>query len=226
MSQPQVWGLILSRKGSKRLPGKACLPLQGQPLVTYTFEAARSAKKLDKTWLFSDDDAVKALAEAHSICIPDFERPEGVSQDTATSEDTLCYFLQQFELTALPHYLVLLQPTSPLRSAEDIDNAIMAFQNSSADTLISVTQPPKPLQWSYRRSSDQTLEPAFPDNKADLVYPNGAIYITRPERLLSGHALASGRMVGYEMPWERSIDIDTAEDFRWAEQLLKQPVSH
>lgn len=224
MSQARIWGLVLSRKGSKRLPQKACLPLQGQPMIGYTFQAAKASKKLNETWLFSDDQDAIAVAEQHGIAVPDFERPESASQDATSSEDTLRYFLQQFDLTALPELLVLLQPTSPLRSAEDIDGAIEAFQKGSAETVITVTTPPKPLQWSYIKKPDQTLEPAFPDSKADLVYPNGAIYITRPERLLAGQDLMSGRVQGYEMPWARSIDIDTPEDFQWAEMLLKQPV--
>ncbi len=220
MSQPRIWGLILSRKGSKRLPGKALLPLNGKPMLAYSFTAAKNARQLDQCWFFSDDPDAQQLAFDMGVSLPPFERPESVSGDQVSSEVTVRHFLSAFPPSERPDIFVLLQATSPLRESSDIDAAIEHYLDSQADALVSITCPQKPLSWAYQRKENGELLPAFNDPAPDLVYPNGAIYITATSRLLSGEALVSGRVQGYEMPWERSIDIDTREDYEWAQYWL------
>lgn len=216
---------MLSRKGSKRLPGKALLPLLEKPLAQYTFEAAKESRLLEKTWIFSDDEALLALAKTQGISIPEFERPEHISQDETSTEESIRYFLSRFENQQRPDLIMLLQPTSPLRTSGDVDAAIQRMINApSADGLISVTPPPKPLSWVYRMDKAGSLKQAgiaceTPGEK--LLLPNGAIYIIRPKHVLAGKNIGEGHYIGFEMPANRSVDIDTAEDFGYAEYLLK-----
>jgi CMP-N-acetylneuraminic acid synthetase len=159
------------------------------------------------------------LANKSNIHIPPFERPSDVSHSKSTTEETILYFLKQFPKEELPDLLVLLQATSPLRTSEDIDEAIALFESSDGDGIISVTRPYKPLSWTYERLSDKTLTPLFSEER-DWVFPNGALYLFPPKQFLNDGTFLSGKIRGYEMPFCRSIDIDTLEDFYWAETLL------
>lgn len=226
--KPVIWGLVLSRKNSKRLPGKTLRSLAGKPMLAYTLEAAKGAYGLDQCWMFSDDSEALQLADSLGIRIPSFERPEQVSHDKATSEETVHYFLSQFPPEKLPDYLMLLQATSPLRTSQDIDGAIETLFGHStvkADGLVSIFQPAKPLSWLYEQDPGTLLLTSFTQESEHWKMPNGAIYIIKPKDVLAGKGLLAGNILGYEMPWQRSIDVDTIEDFLFAEALLANSVN-
>lgn len=214
----------MSRKNSKRLPGKTLKPLAGKPMIAYTFEAARNAKLLERCWIFSDDADAIALAKKMGIEAPPFDRPEAVSTDQATTEETVRCFLSRFSRESLPDYLMLLQATSPLRTSFDIDRSIeLLFGHSTlkADGVVSVCQPAKPLSWLYEQNPGTLGLTPLKHDSAHWKMPNGAIYILKPGDLLDGKSLLEGEIIGYEMPWQRSADIDTIEDFLYAEAFLE-----
>jgi CMP-N,N'-diacetyllegionaminic acid synthase len=233
----KIWGLVLARKGSKRLPNKALLPLCDKPLAAYTLAAAAESVCLGATgntaWVFSDEPQLLALADTYGLAVPDFERPAALSEDASTTFDTVRYFLKQWPRADWPEVLVLLQVTSPLRSSADIDEAIAQFlreETEGCEYLVSVHRPLKPPHWTYSLLPDGSLEAALPESR-DYVFPNGAIYIFRPELLMSGRLEAGVKrettrplgMKAFMMPWERSLDVDYALDLKLAEWILTPP---
>lgn len=218
-NQAGCWALIVSRQGSTRLPGKATKMLGKKPLIAYTFEACLQAPSISRRMIFSDDPKVLQLAQASGIEIPGFERPAAISQSDTSTEETLRYFLKQFPASTLPSTMMLLQPTSPFRTWEDIENALALFNNTPCDGVISVTMPEKPAHWLYQKNDIGFLEPLLPQT-TEAWLPNGAIYLFKPQQILDGADFTSGNILPYVMPRERSIDIDTAEDFRWTENRL------
>ena len=224
---PGCWGLILARAGSQRLPGKSMRPLCGKPMAQYTMEAARAASSLSQQWLFTDDPDVIKLGQQLGVQLPTFDRPTNLSQAGTTTWQTVRYFLDQFPEAEWPNCLVLLQSTSPLRTSKDIDDAVAQFQQTpDCDLLISVYEPEKPLHWVLQRNKGNKLEPAFTQATPPLAFPNGALYIVRPE-LLRTHPEPSAEIPalnvqGFQMPATRSVDIDTLTDFQLAEWSLTQ----
>ncbi|MGE0200591.1 MAG: hypothetical protein AB7P76_06450 [Candidatus Melainabacteria bacterium] len=214
-----VWGVIPSRRDSRRLPGKAILPVNGEPMIHYTFQAALACDCLDRCLVYSDDPGVLALACDAGIELPPVDRPPHISGDASTTDDTLRALLNVYPRKHWPDTLVLLQPTSPLRVAADIESALAIYAGNACDAVVSVHRPAKPLSWTYWRLAGELL-PAFAED-IDLVMPNGAVYVGSTARLMAGEPLVSGRVLAHEMPWHASVDVDTLEDLLIAETLLR-----
>ena len=221
-----TWAVLMARTGSKRLPGKIMRSLAGKPLADYTLEAMLASNSLTKRWVFTDDQALLTRAREFGLDLPNFERPAAISEADSSSFETLRYFLKQFNREALPERLVLLQATSPLRTADDIEQALEQFDTDSCDYLVSVHAPLKPFSWTFEKASNGRLSRCHqPDN--ELVFPNGALSIFKPELILddSDNNLFDREdlvIKGYEMPWEASVDIDYLIDFQLAELLIQQ----
>lgn len=209
--------LITARGGSKGLPGKNVLFAAGKPLVAWTVEAALSAECVDRVVLSSDDDEIMAAARAAGCEVP-FRRPVHLASDVATSIDVVLHALDQ-----LPgyEYVVLLQPTSPLRTAADIDAAFKLMIESGAPSCVSVCEADQSPYWMYRVEVGNKLQRLLSEvdgitRRQDLppVYVlNGAIYIARTDWLRENKSFVGEETVAYLMPKERSLDIDTAQDF-------------
>ena len=217
MQSNKLIALIIARGESKGLPRKNVLYAGGKPLVAWTVEAAISAERVDRVVLSSDDDEIMAAARAAGCEVP-FGRPEHLASDTASSIDVVLHALDR-----LPgyEYVVLLQPTSPLRVAADIDAAFAMMLESSAPSCVSVCEADQSPYWMYRVEADTKLRRLLPEvegvtRRQDLppIYVlNGAIYIARIDWLRANKNFIGSESVAYLMPKERSLDIDTAEDF-------------
>lgn len=212
-----VLALVVARGGSKGLPGKNILPIQGKPLIQWTIDAARQSRYIDRLILSSDDEEIMAVA-AQGGCEVPFRRPVALASDAATSVDVVVDALQR-----LPGYdfLVLLQPTSPLRVAADIDGALALLVSSAAPSCVSVRPAEEHPYWTYRLGDDGRLacfaEPAgdMPQRRQDLPAAwcvNGAVYVVRVDWFLAVRSFLTPETVAYPMPAERSIDIDSAAD--------------
>ena len=212
----KVLGLIPARGGSKGLPGKNLLPVRGRPLIAWTAEAALAARHIDRVVVSSDDDAI--LAAGRACGCETLRRPAALASDTATTIDVVVHALDSI---GGHDVVVLLQPTSPLRTSDDIDAACERFAASGAPACVSVSLAEQSPYWMYRLGTGQTLEPivdlpAEATRRQDLpaVYAlNGAIYIADAGRLRAARAFVGADTIAYVMPASRSIDIDTAEDF-------------
>lgn len=227
MRSEKVIALITARGGSKGLPRKNVLCAGGKPLVAWTVHAALAASSVDRVVLSSDDDEIMAAARAAGCEVP-FRRPAELASDHASSMDVVLHALQE-----LPgyEYLVLLQPTSPLRTGADIDAAFQIMLNNKAPACVSVTEVDQSPYWMYRLADGDRLahilEP-LPgvSRRQDLppVYTlNGAIYIAKIDWLLESRNFLGTDTVAYRMSRSASIDIDDALDFQRFCQIVESP---
>lgn len=213
----RVLALIPARGGSKGLPGKNILSVAGRPLLAWSVDAARASRCVDRVVLSSDDNAIMAAARACGCDVP-FVRPAALASDTATTIDVVMHALD-----ALPGYelIVLLQPTSPQRTANDIDSACERLAASGAPACVSVCLVDQSPYWMYRLGEGQGLVPVIEPppgvtRRQDLppVYAlNGAVYVADAAWLRQTRAFVTRETVAHVMPAERSIDIDTIADF-------------
>lgn len=212
-----VLALITARGGSKGLHRKNVLDAGGKPLIAWSIEAALEAEVIDRLVLSSDDDEIMKAAKKWGCEVP-FRRPEELASDAATSMDVVLHALEK--LQGYEH-IVLLQPTSPLRTAADIDAAFALMNSTGAPSCVSVCEADQSPYWMFRLNAGDKLASLLPDEacasrRQDLppVYVlNGAIYIARVDWLLENRSFLSEGCIGYRMPRERSVDIDNAEEF-------------
>ena len=221
----QILGIILARGGSKGLPRKNVHDLAGKPLIAWTIEAGLKSEYLDRLILSSEDDEIIRVAEAHGCDVP-FRRPDELAEDETSSMDALLHALQQ---VSGYDYVVLLQPTSPLRSAEDIDACIERIYDSGAPACVSVTNTPKPPHWMYTLKDGYRLTPVLHDEEgvtrrqdAPPIYVlSGAVYVADTEWLMEHKSFMHADTVAYVIPSGRSIDIDNKLDIRIAESVIE-----
>ena len=211
----KVLGLITARGGSKDVPGKNIRLVGGKPLIAWTVEAGLASKYLDRLILSSDDEAIMAAARDHGCEVP-FKREARLAADDTPSMDVVFDALKR-----CPGYdwVVLLQPTSPLRRSEDIDAAIGRCVALGAPACVSVCVAEQSPYWMYTLQDGVRLSPLLPSSHAtrrqDLptVYVlNGAVYAADTGWLVKSRDFVTSETVAYEMPIERSLDIDTEAD--------------
>jgi len=196
----KIIAIIPARGGSKGIPQKNIRLLAGKPLVAYTIEHALRARQVNRTIVSTDDAEIAKVARQYGAEV--VIRPPELATDTASSEPVLLHVLSFLEQTEgyLPSLIVLLQPTSPLRQPDDIDNAIDTLNAAGADSL------------DYRhRPRRQDFTPEYVEN--------GSIYMTKTEILKQCENCLGGRIAFYEMSPLDSFQIDTEEDFLLVEQL-------
>lgn len=220
-----ILALIPARGGSKGVPGKNIRPLAGRPLIAWTIEAARRSRHVDRVVLSSENEDICRIAEAYGCEVP-FRRPPELARDDTPGIAPVLHAIAE-----LPgfDYVVLLQPTSPFRTAEDIDRAIARCIDAGAPTLVSLTPASQHPSWMYHMDADGRIvhvlgeEPIARRQELPRVYAlNGAIYVAHVETLEREQRLIGPGTIGYPMPRVRSLDIDTALDFDVAEVLARR----
>lgn len=218
--------IIPARGGSKGLPGKNIKAFAGLPLIAHTIKAALASKYIDKVVVSTDAQEIYDIAQKYGAH-PSFLRPEYLASDDARAIDAYTYTLDRLksEYDIFADNVVILQPTSPLRTSSDIDEAIDLFLEKKADSVISYTEELHPVQWHRYISESLQLESIFPeslDNRQKFkksYYPNGAVYVFKVS-LLKMQMYTSEQTYAYVMPRTRSVDIDTIDDFNYAEYLM------
>ena len=221
--------IIPARGGSKGLPGKNIRELAGKPLIAYTIEAALASTAVSRVIVSTDDKEIAEIAKRYGAEVP-FMRPVELATDTANAIDTYNYTIDRLEKESgksISEFMVLL-PTVPLRLAADIDGAHRIFKNKNAESVVSYTRENHPVSWHKYIDDNGKFEPLFEDNQLlnrqkhrETYYPNGAIYIFSRELIRSGKYYSSASYA-YIMPGERSVDIDTMEDFELAEFYINR----
>lgn len=219
----RVLGFIPARGGSKGVPNKNIRPLAGKALVLWTIEAANQSKYIDTLVLSSDSEQILQVASPHKT-VRTLKRPDHLSSDESPTLDAVFHALENF-----PNYdyLVVLQPTSPLRTSEDIDTCIeRCLENPSCISVVKSSESPF---WTYFKDESHKLSRVIPSppvtRRQDLqasYFPNGAVYVADVRELQKSNTLINEHTLAYEMPAERSVDIDTEDDFAYLEFLIQK----
>ena len=226
-------GVIPARGGSKRLPGKNIMLLAGKPLIQWTIEAGLESDVIDELIVSTDDIEIADISRKCGANVP-YIRPANLAMDSSSSYDVLEHALFELESKGKQYeYIIMLQPTSPLRTEYHIDSATSLLNDKKADGVVSVVKTEHPVQWCnvLPSSLEMTnfLDPEYRNVRSqDLPVSyrlNGAIYLSKVERLRKERSPVYGdRMFAYEMQRFESIDIDEYIDFQFAECLLGSPV--
>lgn len=210
----RVLGLVPARAGSQGLPGKNLRTLAGRPMIGWTLLAGQASVTLDRLVVTTDDEAVIALAEAMGV--EALRRPAELASASASVVDAIDH-----ALTALGDtwdYVVLLQPTSPLRTASDIDGAVALCHARNAPSVIGVSPMPKPSGF-YGAVGAEGLWTRNDPSTDEAAIINGAVYVGRPDILGRDRSFQSEGTLTWSMPPERGWDVDTLFDFVVCEAL-------
>lgn len=226
--KPKILAVIPARGGSKGVSRKNIRDLAGKPLIAWTIEEAKKSKYIDRVILSSEDMEIIEVAKQYGCDVP-FVRPIELAQDDTLGIEPVIHAIEQCPGY---DYVVLLQPTSPLRTVEDIDGCISYMFEKQADFCVSVTEPENSPYWMYTLH-DGAMEPLISQKQTimrrqDLfkVYAlNGAVYIGRTENILREQTFLTAKTKGYIMPTINSLDIDTNLDFKICSILLKERVN-
>ena len=231
--RPQILGVIPARGGSKGVPRKNIRPLAGKPLLAYTIEAALACEMLTDVVVSTDDPEIQSIALEYGAQAP-FLRPEELATDRALAIPTIQHAVREMETRrGQPYdYVVMLQPTTPLRAPEDITSALTSLIESGADGIISIVDarskhPMKLKRFEGERLVDYEKPPVENPPRqilSDVYAPSGSLYATRRNVFMEEGTFQGARCLGHIMPPERSVNIDNEIDFLVAEYMLsKQP---
>lgn len=216
--------IILARGGSKRLPRKNVLDLAGKPLIAWSIEAGLRSEYIDKVVVSSDDDEILEISK--NIGAEIIKRPEEFASDNATSFDGIKHVIDNIENY---DYVILLQPTSPLRNTKHIDRAIELLETKNAEAIISVCEMDHSPLWSNTLDDDLSMVGFLKDEvlnkrgqELEKYYRiNGAIYICERRIFLKEKSFfIKNDIFAYKMSREASIDIDERIDLKIAETLI------
>lgn len=218
-----VLAIIPARGGSKGVPRKNIRDVAGKPLIAWTIEEAKKSEYIDRLVVSTDDQEIADVAAQWGGEVP-FLRPAELAQDETPGIAPVIHMLTTSEYEY--DLVVLLQPTSPLRTTEDIDGAIALMVSRNANACVSVVAPDKSPYWMYFVDSTGHLVPLLEGDYArrqDIppVYAlNGAVYVAEVSWLLRKQSFVSDETVAYIMPKDRSIDIDTETDLAISNIIL------
>ena len=223
----RIIAIIPARSGSKGLPGKNIRMIAGKPLIAWTIESALEAKIFYRVIVSTDSPAIADVAQKWGAEVP-FLRPEELAGDNSSSYDVINYTLKQIEDIGLKDWVMMLQPTSPLRSSKDIKDMVLERTDTDFLSFVSVCPFSHPVEWintiPENGSMKDFLSPGVDKNprqnyKKNYIL-NGALYLSRVDYYLENRGFFGNKTKAFVMSEEKSIDIDTLFDFRLAECVL------
>ncbi|MBR2123721.1 MAG: acylneuraminate cytidylyltransferase family protein [Acetobacter sp.] len=224
----KILAIIPARGGSKGIPRKNIKEFLGKPLIAWTIMEAKKSQYINKCVVSTEDVEIKQVAEKWGGEV--LERPMNLALDNTPGVESVIHAIEAF-----PNYdyVVLLQPTSPLRTVNDIDGCIKYTIDHNAINCVSVTISMISPYWMYSKKEDSFMQALLPIDKKlwyqrqklPTVYQlNGAIYIVTPDFVKREKTLVGNHFLGYEMPKDRSYDIDDPEDFVLCEYLMSKRI--
>jgi len=226
----EILAVIPARGGSKGLPGKNIKLIAGKPLIAWSIEAAKESRYVDEVIISTDSQEIADVAASWGGNVP-FLRPAELATDEARGIDVILHAINWMRShTSRFSLVVVLQPTSPLRTSEDIDNAVELYFGKNANAIVSVCKAEHHPWWSNTLQEDgdmkNFLRPETQNtNRQDLptyFRLNGALYLADINFLERSNTFISEGTFAYLMPQEKSVDIDTHTDFLLAEILLTE----
>ncbi|MGL0935018.1 acylneuraminate cytidylyltransferase family protein [Vibrio vulnificus] len=226
----KILAITPARGGSKRLPGKNIKNLNGKPLIQWTIDAALAVQEIARVMVTTDCEAIAEIAKQAGAEVP-FIRPPELATDTSSSTDVIRHALDFYRAQGEEFdFVLLLQPTSPIRSADDIRHAIEQLKAHTADAVVSVCPCDHSPLWANTLPDDRSMADFIrhevsqlrSQDLPDYYRINGAIYLTRVSRFYQENSLfLSSNIFAYVMDNESSVDIDHELDFLIAETVLK-----
>lgn len=228
----RVLGLIPARGGSKGVPRKNIKPLMGRPLIQYTIDCAKASAGIDRLLVSTDDEKIAEVSRSLGVEVP-FLRPAVLASDASPTLPVIQHSLGWLEERGESFDAVcLLQPTNPLRTPAIIDGCLKLFEESAADSVITILPVPDKHNphWVYFRSSDGELRlstgEACPISRRQDLPPafhrEGSIYVTKLDVLMEGNSLFGDRVVGYPIDPADSVNIDSPDDWKIAERMIAE----
>ena len=226
----KILAIITARSGSKGLKDKNIKKLHGLPLCAYTINAARDSGVFDEIHFSTDSEEYARIAASYGASVP-FLRDADLAGDSTSSWDVVKAVIAEYEKVG--RYFdafMLLQPTVPFRSAEDIRNAVALYEEKNANAVVSVTEPDHTPLWSAVLPEDGNMQ-LFHERikvlkarqKLEKYHSlNGAIYLAGVPYFMQCSDIYEDKCYAYFMPRERSFDIDEQLDFDWCEYLLSR----
>jgi CMP-N,N'-diacetyllegionaminic acid synthase len=225
-----ILGLIPARSGSKGVPGKNIKLLGGKPLITYTIESAKATRLISVTAVSSDSQHILDIAIKAEVMHP-ILRPAEIATDNTPTLPVILHALETMKEAGHQFDAVcLLQPTSPFRSAEFIDEAIQKFIQSKADSLISVLPVPHEFNphWTFEANEDGLLKIATGEDQIiprrqelpPAYFRDGSIYLTKVSVLQEQKSLYGKTITYIQSDQKRYINIDTMDDWKIAENMI------
>jgi CMP-N-acetylneuraminic acid synthetase len=225
----KILAIIPARGGSKRLPGKNIRPIAGKPLIAHSIDVSLQSKYINRVIVSTDDEKITEVSKRYGAEV--LKRSTELSQDSTPTIDVVFHVLDELKKDGYnPDIIILLQPTSPLRTVDDVDKSIELFAKlKSAQSLVSVTAFSHSPFWAIKIENN-FLKSVFGkkyflmrgQDLSTLFRPNGAIFISKPNILRKYKTFYAPKAVAYKMPPERSIDIDDITDLKLAEFLMKK----
>lgn len=220
----KILGVIAARGGSKGIPHKNIKEFGGKPLIAWTIEAALKSESVDQVVVTTDDAHIALIACEYGAQVP-FLRPKELAQDNSAVIPSVLHAAEAFP----DHdWSLLLQPTSPLRTECDIDGLVEECKEAKAPAAVAVTVSTQPPEWTFTRSNDGFFEVKAEQEVAKqrqefsprYTLKAGGMYLADLAWLKCHHTYVTSDTYMYVMPEERSVDIDTAHDWKVAEALL------
>jgi len=221
--------IIPARGGSKGIPGKNLKTLGGIPLILYSIRLARKFAEDQDICLSTDHPGIIELAKENGLDVP-FTRPEELARDTADMYDVIMHAVRHYKEKGIIYdCILLLQPTSPFRTEEDIRKAI-SLNNDIIDMVVSVRKAqwnPEALFCENKNGFLERFVPGITQRRQDIKQYftfNGAVYLMNTESLRKQHYRDFNKNVKFEMNNYRSIDLDINSDWDFAEYLLEKKI--
>lgn len=221
--------IITARGGSKGLPGKNVKVLNGHPLIAYTIKAAQDSDIFERVIVSTDCTEIAAVSKTYGAEV--LARPKELAEDNTSSYDVVAHVLEIVNDERDYSHFMLLQPTSPLRTARHIQEAVDLYDKNDYSSLVSITETEiTPFKCFVEDKDDSSIKPLFgweeltmPRQKLPKTYlVNGAIYLCEIKSFLRDKSFFSQVLGVYKMSVTSSIDIDTIDDFVSAEKILNQ----
>jgi len=229
---PESISIIPARRGSKGIPRKNIRLLISKPLIVYTIESAKKSKYLNRIIASTEDKEIAEISKKYGAEV--IERPAKFAKDDAPALPVFQHVVDFLEKNDKykPDIIVILQPTSPLREGRDIDRAIEKLLQTNCDSVVSVCEFDHSPYWAYKLNGDKIeyfvkskYNTARRQDLPKIYRPNGAVYVTRRKILIEENRVLGGDTRAIIMPLERSVDIDTELDFKFAEFLIKEKLN-
>jgi CMP-N,N'-diacetyllegionaminic acid synthase len=225
----ETLAVIPARGGSKRVPRKNIQPVGGRPLIAWTIEAARSAPGITRIVVSTDSVEIADVSKHYGAEVP-MLRPSSLARDETPGIEPVVHALEW--LDQHDHYrpdcVVLLQPTSPLRTAADVEGALALMWHRASGAVVSVCPASHPSSWLKRVGDDGRLldvdgdaaGPPADDDVPPVYVLNGSLYVVRYATLMARRSFYDEHTYAYVMPIERSLDVDSPWDLHVADLVL------